>query len=285
MTILVLGGTGTVGSRVVVELLERGEDVRVLTRSEEKAAGLPEGASGVVGDLNDPPTLEGVFTGVDRLFLLNAVSPTELQEGLVAVSEARRAGVDRVVHLTVQHVDRGPHVPHFASKIAIGEAIRRSGLGWTELRPSSYFQNDLWGRAALEEGVYPHPIGSAGVSRVDAGDVGLAAARALTESGHEGRVYSVVGPEPLTGEACAEIWGEVLGREVRYAGDDLDAWEERALEMMPAWLAYDLRLMYELFQREGLVASDEEREATREILGREPASLRDFAREAAAAWS
>ncbi len=286
MTHLVLGGTGTVGSRVVEELLERGEDVRVLTRSPEKAGGLPGEVEVVGGDLGDPSTLEGVFDGTDRLFLLNAVVPTELQEGLVALSEARRAGLRRIVYLSVQDAGRGPHIPHFAAKVALEEAVRRSGIPWTVLRPNNFFQNDVMFRAALvEHGVYPQPIGGVGLSRVDVRDIARAAARALTGSGYEGAVYTLAGPEPLTGEDCARIWGEALGREVRYAGDDLDAWEEQALEMLPAWMVYDFRLMYGMFQEEGLAATPGQLEETREILGREPTPFRAWAEETAADWT
>lgn len=286
MTHLVLGGTGTVGSRVVEELVERGEDVRVLTRSPERAGGLPGEVEVVGGDLGDPSTLGGVFDGAERLFLLNAVVPTELQEGLVALSEARRAGVRRIVYLSVQDVGRGLHVPHFASKVALEEALRRSGIPWTVLRPNSFFQNDVRFREALVvHGVYPQPIGGVGLSRVDVRDIARAAARALTASGYEGAVYTVAGPEPMTGEDCARIWAEVLGREVRYAGDDLDAWEEQALEMLPAWMVYDLRLMYGMFQEEGLEATPEQLDETREILGREPTPFRAWAEETAAGWT
>lgn len=286
MTHLVLGGTGTVGGRVVEELAERGEDVRVLTRSPEKARGLPGGTEVVGGDLGDPSTLDGVFDGAERLFLLNAVVPTELQEGLVALAEARRAGVRRIVYLSVQDAERGPHIPHFASKVALEEAVRRSGIPWTVLRPNNFYQNDVMFREALvEHGVYPQPIGGVGLSRVDVRDIARAAARALTGSGYEGTVYTLAGPEPLTGEDCARIWGEALGREVRYAGDDLDAWQQQALDMLPAWMVYDFRLMYAMFQEEGLAATPEQLDETREIVGREPTPFRAWAEETAAGWT
>ena len=69
MTILVIGGTGTVGSQVVHELLARKAVVRVLTRSADKAKGLPGGSEGVLGDLLDPGTVRSVFKGIDSVFI------------------------------------------------------------------------------------------------------------------------------------------------------------------------------------------------------------------------
>lgn len=285
MTYLVLGGTGTVGSAVVDGLQEEGGEVRVLTRSAEKAEGLPDGVQGVVGDLLDPATYDDAFDGVDRLFLLNAVAPTELQEGVAAVNEALRAGVEHVVHLSVQDVEKGPHIPHFASKIGIERAIRETGLPHTILRPSNFFQNDHWFREAIvEHGVYPQPLGDVGVSRVDVRDIADATVNAFARRGPEDRAYALVGPDPLTGEACARIWGEALGREVAYGGNDLEAWQEAAARSMPLWMVYDFRIMYALFQTEGLVADRAQLDQTRAILGREPRSFEAFAEEAAESW-
>lgn len=286
MSYLILGGTGTVGSTLVEELLARGEGpIRVLTRSAEKAADLPAGVEGVVGDLMDPATYERVFAGAGRLFLLNAVSPTELHEGLAALNEARRAGADHVVYLSVHDVDGGLHIPHFASKSAVEKALRASDLPWTILRPNSFYQNDLRYREAIVEGgVYPQPLGDVGLSRVDVGDIARAAANAFTQPGHEGRTYALVGPEALTGEDSARIWGEVLGREVRYGGNDLEAWQEQVLRMLPAWMVYDLHLMYAMFQEEGLRATDAQLEETRRIVGADPRSFREFAKETAEGW-
>lgn len=286
MSYLILGGTGTVGSAVVEELRSRGEGpLRVLTRSPEKAAELPAGVEGVVGDLMEPSTYGAVFAEARRLFLLNAVDPTELQQGLVALNEARRAGSEHVVYLSVHDVEKGPHIPHFASKIGVERALEASGIGHTVLQPNNFYQNDHWFREAIvEAGVYPQPIGGAGLSRVDVRDIGRAAANAFTERGPENRAWPLVGPDALTGAECARIWGGALGREVRYGGDDLEAWAEGASRMLPAWMVYDFRIMYETFQREGLVASEEDLEATRRIVGGEPRGFRDFAEETAAAW-
>jgi uncharacterized protein YbjT (DUF2867 family) len=286
MSDLVLGGTGRVGRAVMEGLLAQGREVRVLTRSPERVRALPAAAGGVVGDLLDPRSYAATFAGIQRVFLLNGISPSELQEGLVAVNEARRSGVERLVYLSVFRAERGAHVPHFASKVAIEAAIRASGIPFTILRPNHFFQNDLWGKdAVLGYGVYPHPIGSVGLSRVDLRDIAAAAVAALTQPGHDGRTYPLVGPDILTGPETARIYGEALGREVYYGGDDLSAWERVALTGLPAWMVYDLKLMYALLQEEGLRATPAELEQTCELLGRSPRRFVDFAREVSASWT
>jgi uncharacterized protein YbjT (DUF2867 family) len=281
---LVLGGTGTVGSAVVQRLLARGEEVLVLTRGTEKAGMLPRGARGIVGDLRDPTTVREAFVGAERVFLLIAVSATELQEGLVAVEEARRSGARKLVYLSVHHADRLPLVPHFAGKVAIERAVAASGIPFAVLRPNSFFQNDYRIRdAILQHGVYPQPIGNVGASRVDVRDVADAAVAALTQPGHEGRSYALVGAEAITGEDSARIYTEVLGRRVRYGGDDLAAFAKQMSGVMPSWMVHDLSLMYEHFQREGLLASEQDLRETEAVLGHAPRAYRDFVRELVAA--
>lgn len=282
MSYLILGGTGTVGSEVVKGLLARRESVRVLTRSEEKAASLP---GGVVGDLLDPSTFERVFSDVDGMFLLNAVTPTELQEGLAAVNEARRAGVRRIVYLSIHDAEKGRHIPHLATKLAVEAAIKDSDIPYTMLRANEFYQNDLWFKdVILGSGIYPQPIGDVGVSRVDVRDIAQTAVNALTQPGHENKTYALVGPEPLTGEACAQAFAEALGREVRYGGNDLDAWQQQAMQMLPGWMVYDLRLTYELCQDRGAVATPDQLKQTETILGGEPRHFRDFVAETVASW-
>lgn len=284
MKVLVLGGTGTVGSQVVRELLSRGADVSVLTRDLEKP--LPPGVRAIEGDLLDPATARSAFAGMDGIFLLNAVSATECHEGLMAVNGARLGGVKKIVYLSVHDVDKAPHLPHFGAKIAVEAAIRSSGIPFTILRPNNFFQNDVWTKdALLGFGVYPQPIGQVGLSRVDVRDIAEAAAIVLTSGGNEGRTINLVGPELHTGTSTAEIWGNVLGRRITYAGDDLDAWEKQSLAFLPAFMVFDFRLMYAFFQEHGLKATAEDVERQTALLGHPPRRFEDFAAETARAWS
>ena len=82
MKALVTGGTGRVGSAVVRELKKRNIDVRVLARKADET--LPDGVELALGDLMDPISVHKALEGVDKLYLLNAVTPDELTQGLIA---------------------------------------------------------------------------------------------------------------------------------------------------------------------------------------------------------
>jgi len=285
MNLLVIGGTGTVGSQVVQRLLTRGQRPRVLTRSRDKLKGLPTNVYGVVGDSAHPETLPAAMQGIERLVLITALSESEAQEGRAVLAAARTAGVKRVVFLSVHDVEKCPEAPHFRSKIEIQQALEASGLEWTTVMPNNFFQNDLGLRQALlEYGVYAQPLGSVGLSRVDVRDIADAIAVAAMDDGHAGQRYALVGPEVLDGPQTAAIWSRVLGREVRYGGDDLEAWAAQVRAFMPAWLIEDLKLMYAFFQREGLRASAEDLARQALVLAHPPRRFEDFARETAAAW-
>jgi uncharacterized protein YbjT (DUF2867 family) len=285
MKTLVIGGTGTVGSTVVTGLLKQREAIRVLGHSPEKLKKLPNGVEGVKADLDDPGTLAEAFDGIDKVFLLNSVGPNETEEGLAAVSAAKAAKVTKIVYHSVSMPEGSSSIPHFRSKIPVEKAVKESGIAYTILRPNNFFQNDLWLKLALMQyGIYPQPIGSRGVNRVDVRDIADCAVMALTKSGHEGRTYEIHGPDTLTGEGIARVYSKQLGREIRYSGDDLDAWAEKSKGMMPEFMIADMRIMYKFFQENGMIPSQEDLKNIEKILGRKPRSFDDFVKEITTDW-
>lgn len=286
MKVLVIGGTGAVGDEVTKSLRDRGVSVRCMSRFANKLKSLPAAVEGRVGDLEKPASLSMVFDGVDKVFLMTPLSRKETQLGLAAVEAAKSAGVRHLVYMSAAMPTGADHVPHFNNKIPVELAIKRAGFAWTILRPNNFFQNDsLWCRAAvMSYSVYPQPIGSVGINRIDIRDVAEAAATALTEPGHEGAEYPLHGPDVLTGEAVAAIFGKHLGRPIHYAGNDLEEWSRQAQHMMPVWMVKDLRDMYAYFQRHGLIATDQELRAQGRILKHAPRRFDVFVGEVVPVW-
>ena len=284
MKVLVVVGTGTVGSEVTRRLLEKGASVRVMSRHADKAQ-LKLPVEAVQADLEQPATLGPLFDGMDGVFLLNGLSQSETAQGLAAVEAARRGDVKRIVYMSVLMPPGSETIPHFASKIPVEQAVCESGLAWTILRPNNFYQNDAGIREVITDyGVYPQPLGDLGVTRVDVRDIADAAVNAFHDPGHEATIYPLNGPRAWTGEETARIYSENLGRTVGYGGDDLDAWGKQASAFLPAWLVHDLQIMYRFFQEHGFQASPEELETQRRVLGHDPRAFETFVWEVAPTW-
>jgi uncharacterized protein YbjT (DUF2867 family) len=283
MKILVTGGTGNVGAEVVKELRKRKADIRLLVRKEGDPT--PKGVEIVVGDLLDPVSVQKAMHGVDKLYLLNAVVPDELTQGLIAYDLARKLKLKHIVYHSVFRVDRFKDVPHFASKLAIENAMREFDVPFTIIRPNYFSQNDATLKDALSKaGTYPMPLGQVGVSAVDIRDIAEAAAIALTSDGHFGKTYNLNGPEALSGPRMASIWSGLLGKEVRYSGDDMDAFEVQMRKRAPSWSAFDIRMMFQGYLERGFVAEPGDVEILTNLLGHAPRRYEEFAKETVLIW-
>ena len=285
MKILVTGGTGNVGGAVVRELLQRGAEVRVLARKQPEPGKLPTAVEVAIGDLLDPASVEQAMQGVDKLFLLNAVVTDELTQALIAYGIAKRVGIKHVTYLSVFRVDQFRDVPHFASKLAVENAMREFGVPYTILRPGYYIQNDAGLKDALTgPGVYPMPIGTMGIAAADVRDIAEAAAISLTEDGHDGQTYDIVAPTMISGPGNAALWSQLLGREIHYTGHNFDQWEQGMRTRMPSWSAFDLRMMFQGYFDRGFASTETEIARLTQLLGHAPRSYEDFAAETAASW-
>jgi len=283
MKILVTGGTGRVGSEVVKELQKRKADIRLLVRKND--APTPTGVETAIGDLLDPVSVEKAMDGVEKLYLLNAVLPHELTQGLIAYDLAKKLRLRHVVYHSVFRVEHFKDVPHFASKLAIESALREFNVPFTIIRPNYFIQNDATLKDALTKTeIYPMPLGQVGISAVDIRDIAEAAAIALTSDGHFGKTYNLNGPEVVSGPKAASIWSKVLGKEIRYAGDDMDAFEEQMRKRAPSWSAFDIRMMFQGYLERGFVAEDGDLETLTKLLGHAPRRYEDFARETLLQW-
>jgi uncharacterized protein YbjT (DUF2867 family) len=289
MTILVTGSTGTIGSQVVQRLAGQSARVRALVRGDASKVKLPAGVEPVPGDMTDVASMRAALKGVDTLFLLNAVASDEVTQALVTLGLAREAGIQRIVYFSVFNSALFDDVPHFAGKYLVERVIDAQAFPATVLRPAYFMQNDLMFRDALMAGIYRWPIGGVGVTMVDIRDIADAAVAELLRRERAPHplprtTIELVGPDTLTGAELAAIWASVLGRDVRYGGDDLATFENQAAGIMPGWMAHDIRLMLRAFHRFGMIAGKDSRATFEALIGHPLRSYRAFAEEAAANW-
>jgi len=274
MSILVTGASGTIGSLVVQGLAAAGAQVRAFVRKPGKQS-FPAGVAEAVGDLTDVASLRAALSSVRTLFLLNAVTPDEVTQALVALNLARDAGVERIVYLSVIHADRYTNVPHFTG--------RRMVAGMSS---DSSMRNDLTIQQVIRDhGVYPMPIGSAGVAMVDTRDIAdVAVAELLRRDAAPAPLprltLDLVGPEALTDATAATTWATALGREVIHGVTDLAAFEQQLASFGPAWLAYDMRLMMAGIQKIGMRGDAGAVDQLQAILGRPLRTYAAFVSEA-----
>ncbi|MEV0381833.1 NAD(P)H-binding protein [Nonomuraea sp. NPDC050643] len=218
--ILVTGATGNVGRHVVSQLAEAGLEVRAFARDPERA-GLP--VETVHGDLTAPETLEPALEDVESVFLLWPGFSTG-NAGEVVATIAKHAR--RVVYLSARTSGGGSHYEE------VEELIRRSGLGWTFLRPGGFAANTLGWAGQIRQGVVRWPYGPASRALIHEKDIAAVAVHVLTSGGHNGAAYVLSGPDELTQAEQVRVIGEVIGRAVHWEEQPLDEARERLME---AW--------------------------------------------------
>lgn len=206
--ILVTGATGNIGSALLRHLRTSGAaPLRGLTRRPASAT-LPPGVHTVAGDLTRPASLAPALNGVRALFLVPGPGPVD--EVLTA---ARRAGVRHIVLVSSLTVETHPRLPAAAEKLAAEQALRRSGMTWTILRPTQFASNTLWWATSIRrEGTVQAPYPDTGLPAIHPADIAAVAHSALTTPGHHGRTYALTGPARVTPRQQVAALSEALGR-------------------------------------------------------------------------
>jgi uncharacterized protein YbjT (DUF2867 family) len=283
--ILVTGATGNTGSALLQQLESRRAVVRAMVRSSKDVARLPKtSATVVVGNFDDPRSLEAALEGVTRAYLVTPSSPdAEAQQSRFA-ELAAAAGVRRLVKLSQFAADEASPVRFLRYHAAVERRIREIGIGFTFLRPNLYFQGLLGFQPMIAaEGRFVAPIGGARVSAVDVRDIAAVAARALTEEGHDGKTYTITGPAAVTHTEMAIALSTAIGRPVAFIDVPPDAFAG-ALKAagVPAWQADGLVEDYAHYARGEAEAVSPH---VREVTGADPRDVRRFAEDYASVFA
>ncbi|MEM6455118.1 MAG: NAD(P)H-binding protein [Acidobacteriota bacterium] len=269
-TVLVLGGTGKTGRRIVERLAARNVPVRVGAR----------GASPRF-DWHDEATWDASLDGVRAVYVNYA--PDLAVPG---ATDAIRAFVDRASQRGVAHLvllsGRGE-----AEAQACERIVQESGLDWTVVRASWLAQNFSEGAFVdmVRAGQITLPASEVREPFVDVDDIAAVAVAALTEPGHAGAVYEVTGPRLMTFAEAAEALSEAAGRTIAYVPIPHDAFVDgvraSGAPKEVTWLM-DYLFTTVLDGRNAYLTDGVER-----ALGRPPKDFADYARETATTgvWS
>ena len=198
---LVIGGTGKTGRRVVKRLESRGISVRIGSRTGERPF-----------DWEDPSTWEAVLQGMTHPYVsfypdLAVPGATDAINAFTTL--AVQSGLQRIVLLS----GRGEEEAQKCEQI-----VQQSGIEWTIVRASWFNQNFSEGflQELILSGEVFLPVGEVREPFIDAEDIADVVVAALTEEGHAGQVYELTGPRLLTfAEGIAEI-AKRMGRDVEY---------------------------------------------------------------------
>ncbi|QDK79833.1 SDR family oxidoreductase [Spirosoma sp. KCTC 42546] len=279
-TLLITGATGSIGAELTKLLADQGVPFRAMVRSPKDAqmlAALP-GADVSSGDFNDAGSLATALQGIERAFLLTNSSEQAEKQQLDFVAEAQRAGVQHIVKLSQFAADANSPVRFLRYHAVVELAIRESGMAFTFLRPNLFMQGLLGFRSSIvEQGNFFAAVGDATISLVDVRDIAAVAAAALVEPGHEGKIYTLTGPQALTHAEIADELSKAVGRQITFI-DVPPAAMRAALAGVgfPDWQADGLIEDYAHYSRNEASAIEA---GVEDATGKLPRNFADFARD------
>lgn len=273
-TILVTGGTGKTGSRIVAQLRAKGLFPHVGTRT-------PRDQDDVRFDWRDATTFDAAFSGIEAVYL---VAPTDTVDSLetmrVGLETALSAGIQRFVLLSSSLLEEGGPMMG-----AVHAWLRDNAPEWSALRPSWFMQNfselhhrdTIRGQSAIFTATDDGRVGF-----IDARDIANCATAVLTAPYITNTDYILTGPEAITYDKVAEVMSHLLGRQIthhRLTVDDL-AERHRNNGLTTEYAAT-------LAALDGAIAAGSEDRVTGYVLrltGREPTSLSEFVEQNLGAW-
>jgi uncharacterized protein YbjT (DUF2867 family) len=234
LVVVVTGATGKQGGAVVKGLLERGHEVRAVTRSPDSAKARELAKAGVTlvrASLEDTAALTKALKGASSLFAMTTPfeggTQAEKRQGISAADAARAAGL-HLVFTSVGSANRETGVPHFDSKYEVEKHIAGIGVRATVLAPVYFMENLYFGKEQLAKAIYAQPLPpTRQLAQVAVADIGAVAVRVLEDPGRFAGKRFDLGSDELTGNDVVSILSGVTGRPFSYFQVPLDVIRQR----------------------------------------------------------
>jgi uncharacterized protein YbjT (DUF2867 family) len=216
---LLTGATGNSGRVIAEHLQRRGLPFVAMVRSPARRREVEAlGMRAVMGDFDDPPSLDRALAGVESAYLVCTPDEKIIAREIAFIHAAKRVGVRYIVKCSALLASHDGPSQNLRSHAIVEQALLDSGLDYTILRPTGFMQTfTLFGWSMINKaGAISLPAGDGGMSLIDVRDLAAAAVLALTEPGHIGKIYDLTGAEVLTMYDIAATLERVLGRPVTY---------------------------------------------------------------------
>jgi NADH dehydrogenase len=229
MRVLVVGGSGFLGTALCRELKERGHEVTALSRSPGSEE-LPKGVNKVMGNVRDYGSIREAFEGMDAVYNLVALSPLFKPSGgdrmhdeihrqgtEHVVRAAEKHGVDHLVQMSALGADPDGPTAYIRAKGAAEEIVTESVLDYTIFRPSVVFGDggEFISFTKLLAPPYLSVLPGGGRTRFQpiwVGDLVPILADAVEDEKHVGQIYEIGGPDKLTLAQIARLIHRSEGR-------------------------------------------------------------------------
>lgn len=225
--VLVIGGTGDLGGRIVRELQRRGKRVRVLVRPGSDASGLADSGVEVVrGDMLEPASLATAMQGTSAV-VSSAIGysrrresdslRTDVEGNQNLAEVAKATGVPRFVFVSILTCDQAKEVPHFWAKKVMEDRLEALGIPFVSLRPGAYLGGP-WMKAGLEHGqVMAMTPAGIRTTFIAPDEVARVAALAIDEPRALGKRIDLGSDRALSGPELIELLTRLMDKPIQPA--------------------------------------------------------------------
>ena len=223
MSILVIGGTGTLGRQIVKQALDEGYQVKCLVRDFRRGAFLKDwGAELIYGDLSIPSTiptsLKGVTTIIDSATIRSTSSYTsetiDWRGKLALLEAAKLVGIKKFIYFSVLNASKNPSIPLLSLKLKMEKKLEGSGLNYTIFQCSGFFQGLIsqYALPILENETIWLPGNSAPVAYLDTQDAAKAVVQSLGSTDYDKKTVSLIGEKFWTSKEIVELCERLSGK-------------------------------------------------------------------------
>ena len=226
MNILITGATGNVGREVIKAIFPVSESdkvfagVRDVDRQNDIFNQYPQLQFRAM-DMEAIDTFDSSFSGIELVFLLRPPQISDAKKYFQPMIDAMvKAGVSKIIFLSVQGVENSSVIPHHK----IEQIIRESALEYVFVRPSYFMQNiitTLYADIKKDRRIYI-PAGKAKFLWIDAKNIGESVAVLINKFGeYKNNAYEITGTEKLTFQEAVDVINAVIDHPISYKSPNL----------------------------------------------------------------